>query len=100
MEEWYVIEPYEEDCNCLNLVYPPTGEKQMEEKEMLDAIEQRIKEARIEKGEKLSQEEKDREYLFRLILVALDETIHNILLSATPNMENMDNPPRIYRPIG
>jgi hypothetical protein len=25
LEEWYVIEPYEEDCNCPNLVYPPIG---------------------------------------------------------------------------
>jgi|WetSurSiteA1Bulk_404760.scaffolds.fasta_scaffold128170_1 hypothetical protein len=23
LEEWYIIEPYEENCNCPNLVYPP-----------------------------------------------------------------------------
>lgn len=24
MEAWYVIEPYEEDCHCPNLIHPPT----------------------------------------------------------------------------
>lgn len=23
METWYIIEPFEEDCNCRNLIKPP-----------------------------------------------------------------------------
>lgn len=25
IDEWYVIEPYEQDCSCPNIIQPPTG---------------------------------------------------------------------------
>lgn len=52
----------------------------MPDKEILEAIEQRINQAHLDKSnEELTQAEWDREYLFGIVMVYLKETIEELI---------------------